>query len=122
MKRFSQSLPEDREFEVAGVVFRWRYPYWEEIVGVFDTDISAEGEDGKDLTFKENVEIFIDRIGLFIEDGQKDDWFALAGRRENPIPYAQFSEIYTWLLGVASGRPTEPPSPSESGDQTTAST
>ena len=30
MRRFSEELVEDREFEIGGELFKWRYPYWEE--------------------------------------------------------------------------------------------
>lgn len=123
MKRFSATLPEDREFEIAGEVFKWRYPYWEDIVGIFDTDLGDEnGGEPRELTFKENVDVFIERIALFIPEEDRQRWVDAAHSKEKPIPYAQFSELYRWLLEVGSGRPTEQPSPSESGDGTTAST
>lgn len=125
MKRFSETLPDEREFEIAGEVFHWRYPYWEEITAIFDEDLieePADGEEVKDLTFHQNIEIFIRRIALFIADNDKERWQTLSYNKDNPIPYAQFSDLYRWLLEVASGRPTVPPSPSESGDGTTVVT
>lgn len=130
MKRFA--VAEDREFEIAGEVFRWVYPYWEDIAAVFDRDteeISGNGDapaEEKDPTVMESIQDFIVRIELFIDPDFNDGltrWRALAKRRKNPIPHAQYSELYRWLLEVTSlPTPTEPSSPSEPGPQPIAAT
>lgn len=123
MKRFS--VAQDREFEIAGEVFTWIYPYWEDIADVFDRDSGeAEGEDGEiDTSVKSTISDFIDRIQLFIEPSQREQWVALTRRRNNPIPHSQYAELYRWLLEVTSNpTPIELSLPSEDGPQLTVAT
>lgn len=130
MKRFTQV--EDREFEIGGEVFRWIYPYWEDIAKVFDADtveMETENENGnesKDPTVRDTIADFIKRIELFIDPEFNDGitrWKALAKRKKNPIPHSQYAELYRWLLEVSSSpTPTESPSPSEDGQPQTVAT
>lgn len=121
MKRFS--VDPDREFEIAGEVFTWIYPYWEDIADVFDRDASESDNGDVDLSVKATISDFIERIQLFIEPSQREQWVALTKRRKNPIPHAQYAELYRWLLEVTSNpTPTELPSPSEDGQQVIAAT
>lgn len=127
MKRFG--VEQDREFEIAGELFKWVYPYWEDIASVFDGDVaelSAENGEEKDPTVKETIGDFIKRIELFIDPEFNDGitrWRALSKRKKNPVPHSQYAELYRWLLEVTSlPTPTEQPSPSEDGQLTTAAT
>lgn len=126
MKRFA--VVQDREFEIAGEVFAWVYPYWEDIAAVFDQDTKQDEEaakngDGLEVTVHQTIEDFIDRIQLFLEPESKERWVALTKRKKNPIPHAQYAELYRWLLEVTSSpTPTEQPSPSEDGQQPTVAT
>lgn len=123
MKRFA--VAEDREFEIAGEVFKWMYPYWEDIAKVFDADTAeiqkeaAGNGETKDPTVHQTIEDFIKRIELFIDPEFNDGitrWRQLSKRKKNPIPHSQYSELYRWLLEVTSSpTPTELPSPSEDG-------
>lgn len=122
MKRFP--VEKDREFEIAGEVFTWVYPYWEDIANVFDRDdaLDSNGE-AADISVRETISDFIDRIQLFIEPTQRDQWIALTKRKKNPIPHSQYSELYRWLLETTSApTPTEQSLPSEDGQQPTADT
>jgi hypothetical protein len=122
VKRFA--VVQDREFEIGGEVFEWVYPYWEDIAEVFDKDAS-EDEDGNvaDITVRDTIGDFIQRIQLFLEADQRERWVALTKRKKNPIPHAQYAELYRWLLEITSlPTPTEPSSPSEDGQQPTAVT
>ena len=131
MKRFA--VQEDREFEIAGEVFKWVYPYWEDIAAVFDRDTGEEAVNGDgtavaepEPTVAETIEDFIGRIELFIDPDFNDGvtrWRALSKRKKNPIPHSQFAELYRWLLETTSSpTPTEQPSPSEDGRQPIAVT
>ena len=127
MKRFSQE--EDREFEIAGEVFRWVYPYWEDIAKVFDHDEEeAVPTNGNvtEITVRSTIADFIQRITLFIDPDFNDGvnrWKALTKRKKNPIPHSQYAELYRWLLEVTSNpHPTELPSPSEDGQLAVAAT
>lgn len=125
MKRFG--VVEDKEFEIAGEVFRFVYPYWEDIAKVFDAE-SADVTNGNEpvISVRETISDFIKRIELFIDPEFNDGitrWRALSKRKKNPIPHSQYAELYRWLLEVTSApTPTEPSSPSEDGQQQTVAT
>jgi len=123
VKRFPQE--QDREFEIAGEVFTWIYPYWEDIADVFDKDTAEVSKEDAEIDFsvKATIADFIERIQLFIEPEQRDRWVQLTKRRKNPVPHSQYSQLYQWLLEVTSApTPTEQPSPSEDGQQVIAAT
>lgn len=127
MKRFPTA--EDREFEIAGEVFKWVYPYWEDIADVFDRDAQdLEAMDGEKetngnapFTVRANIADYIERIELFIDPEFNDGlerWRTLTKRKKNPIPHSQYAELYRWLLEVTSAaHPIEQSSPSEPGQQ-----
>lgn len=135
MKRFTQQV--DKEFEIGGEVFRWHYPYWEDIADVFDRDEESEKEtEGETavstngsavtVTVRSTIKDFIERIELFIDPDYNDGitrWRELSQRRKNPIPHAQYGELYRHLLEVTSNPfPTAQSSPSEDGQPSTAPT
>lgn len=128
MKRFT--VEQDREFEVAGEVFRWVFPYWEDIADVFDADETeeTEGTNGKvaEVTVRATLQDFIKRIELFIDPDFNDGvvrWRKLTQRKKDPIPHSQYAQIYQWLLEVTSRpTPTLPSSLSEDGQLPTAAT
>jgi hypothetical protein len=123
VKRFVQE--QDREFEIAGEVFTWIYPYWEDIADVFDRDTAeATKPDAEvDFTVKATIADFIERIQLFIDPDQRERWVQLTKRRKNPIPHSQYAQLYQWLLEVTSApTPTVPSSPLEDGQQVIAAT
>jgi hypothetical protein len=122
MKQFSDALEKERQFEIGGELFKWRYPYWEEMSALFDEDsvlLEKLKENGNEefSTDKEAIELIIKRIELFLdpEEGSLARWKKLAHRKSNPVPRFQFNELYRWLLEVTSGRPTEQPSDLEPG-------
>ncbi len=122
MKRFP--VEKDREFEIAGEVFTWVYPYWEDIAAVFDKDDEedANGEVAA-ISVRETISDFIQRIELFIEPTERERWSALTKRKKNPIPHSQYAELYRWLLETTSApTPTESPVPLANGPQADEST
>jgi len=120
MKRFE--VTQDREFEVGGEVFRWVFPYWEDIADVFDADDTDETDSTNGevkVTVRSTLQDFITRIELFIDpefnDGVKR-WRELTLRKKDPVPHSQYAQIYQWLLEVTSRpTPTLPSSLSEDG-------
>ena len=119
LREFSKELVEDRQFEIGGELFEWRYPFWEDFADRREADaqIVRNPDATNEITFKEMYKDFIDRCEPFI-DPKNDSikrWRALAKRRVDPVPAYQFTELYQWLLEVTSGRPTEQPSPSPGG-------
>lgn len=122
VKRFT--VEEDREFEIGGEVFKWVYPYWEDIAEVFDRDVK-EADNDVPFSVRATIADFIERIELFLdpEGDSINRWRALTKRKKNPIPHSQYSALYQWLLEVTSQpHPTEPSSPSEAGRQPVAAT
>lgn len=120
-REFSKELAEDRDFEVGGEVFRWRYPHWQETAELFDEEVTPEpeGENGKRDTFSftADTELAIKRIPIFLDplNDSSKRWKALVGRKADPVPRHQIVQLYRWLLQVTSGLPTNPPSDSASG-------
>lgn len=124
MKRFAQV--EDREFEVAGEVFRWKYPFWEDVADQFDQDDITDQEGNVAITVRSTIQDFIERIETFIDEDFNagvERWRELSKRRKDPIPHSQYSQIYQWLLEVTSQPvPTEQSSPSADGQVPIAAT
>ena len=128
LREFSKELVEDRQFEIGGELFEWRYPYWEDFAARRDQDAAVVAEADKpkengepDLTFKDLYKDFIDRIEPFL-DPKNDSikrWRALSKRKIDPVPAYQFSELYIWLLEVTSARPTETLLSSSNGQERT---
>lgn len=131
MEEFSRLMPatEDRTFEIGGEVFHWVTPYWEDLATIFDEDTAttqrmlerleddaagnANGDTGP--TMKENIVKTQERIALFLPAEDKAKWKKLCSRKTDPIPMFMFGRVYTYLMEVATGRPTSPPSPSVAG-------
>ena len=132
LREFSKELVEDRQFEIGGELFEWRYPFWEDFADRRDQDAAVvqqaakpkkEGESEDDeMTFKELYKDFIERIEPFL-DPKNDSikrWKALAKRKVDPVPAYQYTELYMWLLEVTSARPTETLLSSSNGQERTA--
>lgn len=114
-RQFSNELDEDREFEIGGEHFNFRYPHWEEGAAIFDADLTPNG-DGK-FSWKADTEVAIKQIPTFIDpanDAHKR-FAALVKRKTDPVPRQQIVELHQWLVRVTSGLPTNPPSGSEPG-------
>lgn len=119
MKKFSDGLAKDRDFEFLGELFKYKLVHWSVITGIVD----GSGN-GKDPTATQSVQELIDLIPTFIDDA--DDGPArmknLLGGTDKAVPIGQVNALYEWLLEVSSGRPTEAPSPSPAGRGRTAAT
>jgi hypothetical protein len=116
-------LIEDREFEIGGEIFKWRYPYWEETAAIYDEDVATigNGNGEVDISTKQAMELTIKRMEMFLDpEGESiKRWRALTKRKENPIPLHLYGDLYRWLLEVTSGRPTTALSTSEPGPGST---
>jgi len=123
LREFSKELVEDRQFEIGGELFEWRYPYWEDFADRRDQDAAVvqNPESTSELSFKDLYKDFIERIEPFL-DPKNDSlkrWKALAKRKVDPVPAYQFTELYMWLLEVTSARPTETLLSSSNGQERT---
>lgn len=131
MEEFSKLMPpaDDRSFEIGGEVFHWVTPYWEDLAVIYDEDTvatqkalerleaEAEGVTNGDPgpTMRENIERTQARIALFLPAEDKAKWKKLCSRKTDPVPLFIYGRLYTWLMEVATGRPTSPPSLSAGG-------
>lgn len=118
LKRFSDELEEDREFELGGELFKFRYPHWEEAADLFDEEMrpSENGNSGE-FSFKADTEMAIKRIPMFLDPANESHkrFKALVNRKTDPVPRHLIVQAYRWLVQVTSGLPTVPPSDSGSG-------
>jgi len=124
LREFSKELVEDRQFEIGGELFEWRYPFWEDFAARRDQDAAVvqNPESTAELSFKDLYKDFIERIEPFL-DPKNDSikrWKALAKRKVDPVPAYQYTELYMWLLEVTSARPTETLLSSSNGQERTA--
>ena len=111
MKKFSDNLEQDRDFEFLGELFKWKLVHWSVITQI------ADGRSNGKQTNTEQLQEVIDLIPTFLDDendGPERMKKLLAGE-EKPAPVGQVNSLYEWLLEVSSGRPTEAPSPSPAG-------
>lgn len=131
MEEFSKLMipTDDRAFEIGGEVFHWVTPYWEDLAVIYDEDTvatqralerleaEAGGNSNGDMgpSMRENIERTQQRIALFLPADEKAKWKKLCGRKTDPIPLFMFGRLYTYLMEVATGRPTSPPSLSAGG-------
>lgn len=119
IREFSKELAEDRQFEIGGELFQFRYPHWSETAELFDQEVapSTNGASEEEFSFKADTEIAIKRIPLFLDPANDSHkrFKTLLARKTDPVPRHQIVQLYRWLLQVTSGLPTSPPSDSASG-------
>lgn len=114
LREFSKELAEDREFEIGGQVFKFRYPYWEEMAAIFDGDLTPSGNGDGGFSFKADTQLAIDLVPIFLDDDGPERWKELVARKPNGVPRHQIVQVYRWLVEVT-GFPTSPLSPSAPG-------
>ena len=125
MRKWSDELVQDREFEVGGELFEWIYPHWEIGAKLFDDDLTPEESNGDQpqFSFVADTKLAIDRIPMFLnpKNDSHKRFKALAARKVDAVPRFQFAQLYRLLVQVTSNLPTTPPSSplSDDGDGTT---
>jgi hypothetical protein len=120
MRRWSDELAEDREFEIGGELFEWIYPHWEIGAKLFDDDMTPAEKNGdgeQQFSFVADTKLALDRIPLFLnpKNDSHKRFKALAARKTEAVPRYQFVQLYRWLVQVTGGLPTTPPSGSAPG-------
>lgn len=118
MKKFSDTLTQDRDFEFLGELFKYKLVHWSVITSIVDEG----GKNGKDPTATEQVQELIDLIPAFVDEDNEGParMKKLLEGKDKPVPIGQINALYEWLLEVTSGRPTEAPSSSAPGRGRTA--
>ena len=117
LRRFSEELVEDREFELGGELFKFRYPHWEEGAALFDDELEPAENGNGEFSFKADTELAIKRTPMFIDPANDahERYARLVERKIDPVPRFQIVQAYRRLVEVTSGLPTSPPSESASG-------
>ena len=122
MRRWSEELVEDREFEIGGELFKWIYPHWEIGAKLFDDDLTPAESNGdgepQQFSFVGDTKLAIERIPMFLDPANDSHkrFKALAARKTDAVPRFQFVQLYRWLVQVTGGLPTSPSSDSAAGD------
>jgi hypothetical protein len=122
MRRWSDELIEDREFEVGGEIFEWIYPNWEIGAKLFNEELnpvpSENGGEPARFDWVQNTKKAVDGVPMFLhpKNDSAKRWKALCARKEDAVPRHQISQIYNWLVQVTGNLPTTPPSSELSAD------
>lgn len=120
MRKFSDELIQDREFEIGGELFEWIYPHWEVGAKIFDGDLEpAKNGDGEDIGFwLKDAKFAVERVPMFLhpKNDSHKRWKALCARKTDAVPRHQIAQLYTWLVQVTGNLPTTPPSSEPSAD------
>lgn len=112
MKDFNELLAQDREFRVHDQTFTWK-DVRPEVLTAFEVD--TNGDDTNAVWAMMDQQIL-----LFLPKAEQEKWKTLRADEERPVTIAQMNAILTWLMEEQTGRPTEAPSPSDSGRGSTA--
>lgn len=109
---FDAELPQDLSFVAAGETFTMR---------LVDADVLAKYEDeGVPDTAEEAIERLKARLNDFLIPGDVARWKKLVESKK--VPYRTMNRIAAWAWEIQTGRPTTPPSPSDSGRGGTGAT
>jgi hypothetical protein len=119
MRKFSDELIEDREFEIGGELFEWIYPHWSVGANIFDEELTPAETNGDTPAFSwvTDTEKAIERIPTFLNPKNESAkrWKALVARKTDAVPRHQIAGLYRWLVQVTSNLPTTPPSTPDVG-------
>ena len=118
-REFSKELAEDRQFEIGGELFQFRYPHWSETAELFDEEVTPR-RTGTARRSSPSRPTPSSRSSASRSSSIPRTTPTSASRRSSharpiPVPRHQIVQLYRWLLQVTSGLPTNPPSDSESG-------
>lgn len=118
-KNFDETYEVDRQFIIAGETFQWRPVHWRKYGEWFDAAAKRqeerEKEDAEDAPIAKNYEELVDGILLYLDADESERFSAVVNDTERPVTASQLNEIFVWLTGVQSGRPTDTPDLSETG-------
>jgi len=102
-------VAEDLSFTIGGETFKMSYARPEVLAAWEDEDIPDKSVDALALN-DARIKQFLDS-----SNGAGERWDALRAREENPVTMGQINALLMWMVEVQAGRPTIPPSPSDSG-------
>jgi len=117
MKDFDQErdkrTEKERQFKIGGDVFTFKPAVPPE--ALFDWFDMGAGTSERDA-----IAIIDQLIVSFLESGQEERWAAVrSADAKNPITNLDLLELVRWLIAEQTGRPTQPPSDSSDGPETT---
>ncbi len=102
----------ERSFVLCGKTFTYRA---EVSYTVLEQISEQGGMDGKELI--QSIEAAV--LDL-LEPGQEEEFLAVARNKDDPLTFEDLNTLATWLTEVQVNRPTQVPSPSTSGDESTS--
>lgn len=113
-ERNEQRLKEmgDRTFTLCGEQFTYR--------AVSSYTVLEKVATTQNLNTAELIASIEEVIIAFLEPGQGERFLAVARNDEDPLTFADLNDLMNWLAEVQVARPTEPLSPSTSGDESTS--
>ena len=102
----------DRKFTLCGEEFYYRVD--------ISYDLLSRIADQSELDGVELIRSMEASIVEMLEPGQEEHFLVVARNKEDPLTFADLDDLQNWLTGVQLGRPTEVPSPSSPGDESTS--
>lgn len=109
-------LHRDRTFTIGGETFTLR-------PGVRPEEFAEYADMSEDTPARESIEIMDRLILSMIEDLDAEErWKRIRSDTRNPITLEDLSDVSRWMLEEQTGRPTQQPSPSGDGRETTGTT
>jgi hypothetical protein len=106
-RNFDDVLPSDRTFVIRGETFTFK-DVRPEVIQAWGE--STNGKDDETVWEQQDKQIL-----MFLDEPDHERWRELRKRETDPVTIAQQNAVLTWLFEAATGRPTEPVSPSPSG-------
>lgn len=116
-KDFDEFLSTDRTFTVRGETFEW-IETKPEVLALWDPE--SVPTNGKEAEATWGLRLLDAQVKLFLNPEDQKRWDELRARDEQPVTQRQMIELVKWLVAEQAERPTETPSPSDSGRGRTA--
>ena len=109
---------EDRTFIIRGETFTLRRCRPEALAAVVDIEKKFE----KAKTFQDVAEIHEERLVFMINDqnGAVERWNKIRADEDDPVTYAELTDLSTWAVEQITGLPTMQATPSGAGPGKTA--
>jgi hypothetical protein len=133
-KNFDQVHDPNTTFILGDELFHWDRVWWSEYSEWVDTSVEEEkaeqervrlerekaqkeGRDPADVTdtLVNTFEKIIERIKMYLVDGDRERFDKLVRDPQKKVSMLQLNELATWLTEVQTQRPTQSPTPSQTG-------
>lgn len=110
---------EDRQFKLGGEIFTYRPGVKPEKMAAYeDLDLTATAEE----TLRVVDDLIVSWLDTNDDPTAVERWRAIREREDDPITGKDISDLAVWLYAQTTRRPTQQPSPSGDGSETTGTT